>query len=165
MASNLYCELSKIYSASLMRRHNQKPHSPNIRQNLIIQLYKCVRIEQRILGCQVDLTHYCMRECLSAEFEVDRPKTSHAKYTVKFKDFAVQRRSHHKLFRYVRQTLHITVCKNLTQFISFIKNIWSSLIVSKDKLNILSFQTIIKDFVGNLFPKKYVPLLFQKILS
>ena len=34
MASELYSELSKIYSASLMRETNQKPHSPNIHQRL-----------------------------------------------------------------------------------------------------------------------------------
>ena len=31
IASKLHCELRKRCSASLMRRHNLKPHSPNIR--------------------------------------------------------------------------------------------------------------------------------------
>ena len=37
MASELYCELSKTCSASLMRRHNQKSYSPIEFNDLAVQ--------------------------------------------------------------------------------------------------------------------------------
>ena len=41
-------ELSKISSASLMRRENQKPHSQNIRHDSMILPYKRIRTNYHI---------------------------------------------------------------------------------------------------------------------
>ena len=61
MMSNLYCELSKICSASLMRRHNQKTSLAkySIEFNYFAVQMRPYRIAYLKL---LDLTHYCMWE-------------------------------------------------------------------------------------------------------